>query len=127
MNTKDQKKNEKIVYVVTSGADNPEMATLPFVHANAALVMEVEAVVVLLGPAVMLARKGFIKHVFAGGLPPLQKLLDDFLAQGGRLLLCTPCIQFRQIDQSELIEEAKPIAAAAFTDEVLSANAVLNY
>ncbi|MGQ9654968.1 MAG: DsrE family protein [Thermodesulfobacteriota bacterium] len=120
-------KKEKILYVVSHGADDPERATLPFVHANGALAMDVEAVVVLLGPAVMLARKGCMNHVFAGGMPPLKKLVEEFLAQGGRLLLCTPCIQFRQIDQSELIEEAKPIAAAVFTEEVLSANAVLNY
>jgi uncharacterized protein involved in oxidation of intracellular sulfur len=122
-----QEKKEKILYVVTHGADDPERATLPFVHANGALAMEVEAVVVLMGPAVMLARKGCMNHVFAGGMPPLKKLVDDFLAQGGKLYLCTPCIQFRQIDKSELIEEAQPIAAAVFTEEVLSANAVLNY
>lgn len=123
----EETKREKIVYVVSHGADEPERAIWPFVHANAALAMEVDAVVVLLGPAVMLARKGCMNHVFAGGMPPLKKLVDQFLAQGGRLLLCTPCIQFRQIDQSELIEEAKPIAAAVFTQEILSANAVLNY
>ncbi len=123
----EQKKNEKIVYVVSHGAEDPERATIPFVHANGALAMDVEAVVILLGPAVMLARKGFANHVFAGGLPPLKKLMDDFLMQGGRLLLCTPCIQFRQIGEPELLEKAKPIAVAAFTNEVLTANAVLNY
>lgn len=123
----EETRKEKIVYVVTHGPDEPERVTLPFVHANAALAMEVEAVVVLMGPAVMLARKGCMNHIFAGGMPPLKKLLQDFLELGGRLLLCTPCIQYRQIDSSELIEEAKPIAAAVFTNEVLEANAVLNY
>ncbi len=123
----EKEKHEKIVYVVSHGADDPERAILPFMHANGALTMDVEAVVILMGSAVMLARKGFMNHVFAGGLPPLKKLMEDFLAQGGRLLLCTPCVQFRQIDKSELMEEAKMIAAAAFTEEVLSAHAVLNY
>ncbi len=127
MSTSEQPKKEKIVYVVTHGEEDPERATLPFVHANGALAMDVEAVVVLMGTAVMLARKGFVNHVFAGGLPPLKKLLEDFLSQGGRILLCTPCIQFRQIGQADLIEQARPIAAAAFTNEVLTANAVLNY
>jgi hypothetical protein len=36
-------------------------------------------------------------------------------------------MQFRQISDSERLEQAKPIAAAVFTEEVLSANAVLNY
>ena len=124
-----EEKKEKILYVVSHGADDPERAILPFMHANGALAMDVEAVVVLMGPAVMLALKEFMNHVFAGGLPPLKKLMEDFLAQGGRLLLCTPCIQFRQIGEPQLIEQAKAkaIAAAVFTEEVLSAKAVLNY
>lgn len=48
-------KREKILYVVSHGTDDSERATLPFVHANGALAMDVEAVVILLGPAVMLA------------------------------------------------------------------------
>ncbi len=122
-----QEKKEKIIYVVTHADEEPERATLPFMHANGALAMDVEAVVVLMGTAVMLARKGYANHVFAGGLPPLKKLMDDFLAQGGRILLCTPCIQYRQISQEDLLEQAQPIAAAIFTEEVLTANAVLNY
>ena len=120
-------KHEKIVYVMSHGADEAERAILPFMLANGAMVMDVEAVVILTGPAVTLALKGFANHVLVGGLPPLKKLLDEFLAQGGRLLLCTPCVQLRQIDKSDLIDEAKLIAAAVFTEEVLSANAVLNF
>ena len=49
-------KTEKIVYISTNGGENPEKATLPFVLANAALAMDVEAVVALQGPAVTLAK-----------------------------------------------------------------------
>jgi len=49
---------EKIVYILTNGAENPEKASLPFVLANAAMVMEVEAVVALQGPAIFFNQKG---------------------------------------------------------------------
>ena len=118
---------EKIVVVGTHGAEDPERATLPFVVANAALAMDVKAVVALQGVAVTLAMKGTIEHVFAAGLPPLKELMDSFLSQGGELLVCTPCIKERQIGPELLIEGSRPIAAARLVQECLEAKATLNY
>ncbi len=119
--------NEKIVYVATHGAEDPERASLPFVLANAALVMEVEAVVALQGASVFLAKKGMLEHVHSAGFSPLRELVDSFLEQGGRLLVCVPCIQERKIDVADLIDKAEPTAGGALTEEFLSANATLVY
>ena len=118
---------EKIVYIVTHGGEDPERASLPFVLANAAQVMEVEAVVALQGTAVFLATDHCLDHVFAAGLPPLRTLVDNFLEAGGRLLVCTPCIKERKIQESQLFKGAIPVAAATLTQEILSANATLVY
>jgi hypothetical protein len=48
------------------------------------------------GAGVLLAQRGIYDHVFAGGLPPLKGLLEGFLAEGGKLLVCTPCVQERE-------------------------------
>ena len=88
---------EKIVIFGTHGPEDPERASLPFVIGNAALVMEVDAVVFLQGSAVFLAKEGCYEHIFAAGLPPLKDLMDSFIEQGGTLLVCTPCIQERKI------------------------------
>jgi uncharacterized protein involved in oxidation of intracellular sulfur len=50
-----------------------------------------------------------------------------FLELGGRLLVCIPCIQERQIDESDLIENAVPTAGGNLTLEILSAKATLVY
>jgi predicted peroxiredoxin len=118
---------EKIVYIVTHAAEDPERATLPFVLATAAQAMEVEAVVALQGSAVFLAKKGYLNHVFAAGLPALKNLVDTFISEGGKIRVCVPCIRERKIDEADLIEGASPIAAAALTQEILSANATLVY
>lgn len=120
-------KKEKIVYVSTHGAEDPERASLPFVLGNAALAMDVEAVVALQGSSVFLAKRGMLEHVPATGFPPLKELVDSFLELGGRLLVCVPCIQERKIDVADLIEKATPIAGGALTEEFLSANATLVY
>lgn len=120
-------KTEKIIYISTNGGENPEKATLPFVLANAALAMDVEAVVALQGPAVTLAKGDCLRHVFAAGLPPLHELVKSFLEMGGRLMVCVPCIKERKIDEADLIEGAELMAAAKLTQEILSANATLVY
>lgn len=120
-------KAEKIVYISTNGMENPEKASLPFVLANAAMVMDVETLVVLQGPAVFLARKGCLEHVHAAGFAPLKELVEAFFDQGGRLAVCVPCIQERKIDVADLIEDAIPMAGGTLTQEILSANATLVY
>ena len=122
-----QEIQEKIVYVTTCAGENPEKASLPFVLANAAQAMEVEAVVVLQATGVFLAKKGYLDNVFAAGLAPLKELVQNFLNDGGRLLVCVPCIRERKIDESDLIEGAEPTAAAKLTMELLGANATLVY
>lgn len=119
--------NEKIVYVVTCAGENPEKATLPFVMANAALAMDVEVTVVLQGTGVFLAKKGYIDHIFAAGLPPLKDLVKNLLDAGGKILVCVPCIKERKINESDLMEGAVPVAAAVVTQELLSSKAQLVY
>lgn len=118
---------EKIVYISTNGPENPEKASLPFVLANAAMVMEVDALVALQGPAVFLAKKGILEHVHAAGFAPLKELVESFIEQGGKLGVCVPCIQEREIDEADLIEKAEPIAGGSLTEEIISANATLVY
>ena len=118
---------EKMVYIVTHAGEDPERATFPFMLATAAQAMEVEAVVALQGVSVFLAKKGYLENVVAAGLPALQDLVDNFLEAGGKLLICTPCIRERNIEESELIEGSELIAAARLNQEILSANATLVY
>lgn len=119
--------SEKITIIATHGPEDPERATFPFVMANAALVMECEAVVVLQGTSVLLAQKGIKEHVFAAGLPPLGELMDSFLNEGGRLLVCSPCVKERKIGEDLLIEGAELIAGARVIKEVTESQATLNY
>jgi predicted peroxiredoxin len=118
---------EKVVYIVTHAAEDPERATFPFMLATAAQAMEVEVVVALQGVSVFLAKKGFLEHVMAAGLPALKDLVNTYLESGGTLLVCTPCVRDRNIEESDLIEGAELIAAARLNQEILSANATLVY
>jgi len=123
----EKNKPEKIVIFATHGPEDPERASLPFVSANAALAMDVQASVVLQGTGVILATKGCYEHIFAAGLDPLEKLVKTFIEFGGKILVCMPCIEERKITPDMLVETAQPVKAGRVIQEVLEATAVLNY
>ena len=118
---------EKIVIISTTGPENQEKATLPFVVAAAALATDVKVAVILQASAVLLAKLGAAENINAPGLMPLKQLMDTFIELGGELLLCSPCIKERHIKEEELIKGSKLIAAGTVVTEVLSAKAVLTY
>jgi predicted peroxiredoxin len=119
---------EKLIIMVTHGPSDPELATLPFVMAVAAMASDVEVVVGLQGSGVELAVKGVADTVAAPGFPPLAKLLTDYRDLGGQLLLCGPCIKGRAIDpDTQLIDNASVVAAGRFVAEVTSSTNALVY
>lgn len=122
-----ESKEEKIVVIGTHGAEDPDRASLPFVVANAALAMDVKTTVILQGNAVTLAVKGAGDAVQGIGFPPLKDLMGSYFGQGGKLLLCTPCIKGRNISPETLVPEGSLIAGARVVQECLEAKATLNY
>lgn len=120
-------KKEMVIYIATHAGEDPERASLPFVLGNAALAMDIEAVVALQGTGVYLAKKGIIENIFAAGLPPLQELVSNFMELGGKLWVCSPCINERKIAQADLIEGAEIMAAAKLTQALLESSAALVY
>lgn len=120
---------EKILYIGTKAGDDPEKAAMPFVMANAALAMDIEATVCLQGNGVYLAQKGYADTMMPpGGFPPLKKLVGEFVELGGKLLVCVPCIKERHIDEAtDLVEGAQTTAAGALNVEATESKAVFVY
>lgn len=122
-----EEKTEKIVYICTKWKDDPELATLPFVIANAAQTMDVNAVVILQKDAVWLATPNGADDIHAHELPPLKDLVNNFVANGGTMLVCTPCMRAYKISADMLRPEAEAVAAARVNLEMLSASATVSY
>jgi uncharacterized protein involved in oxidation of intracellular sulfur len=122
-----EEKQEKVLYFCTHSADDPERASLPFVMANAALAMDIGAGIALQGKGVELAQKGYADKMLPTEFPPMKKLLEDFMALGGKLWVCVPCIKARNIEESDLVEGAETTAAGALNVEAIEADAVFVY
>jgi uncharacterized protein involved in oxidation of intracellular sulfur len=118
-------KQEKILYMCTYGEDRPEKAHIPFVLANAALAMDINATIVLQGDGVNIAKKGFVDTMPpGGGFPPMRELLDNFLNGGGKIWVCGPCIKNRNIPESELVDGSEITAAGSVNLEAIESDAV---
>ena len=121
-------KTEKILYITTIGPENPDKAAFPFVLANAALAMDIEATIVLQSNSVHFGKVGVAETVpAAGGLPPIKKLLDDFLELGGKMWICGPCIKSRGIEESDLVSGIEVTAAGQVNIAALAADALFVY
>ncbi|MFC1895219.1 DsrE family protein [Thermodesulfobacteriota bacterium] len=119
--------SRKLVIVATHAEENPDKATLPFVLGSAALAMGHEVVVILQTTGVYLAMKGYSDHVHASGFPPLADLMETYFEAGGELMVCSPCLQARRIEEQDLIAQARVIAGATLVAEALSGASVLSY
>lgn len=117
----------KIVIIATYAEENPDKATLPFVLGNASLAMDVEVTIILQGTGVYLALKGYPDHVHAAGFPSLPELQEALFEAGGKLMVCSPCMQARKITPEDLIPGATVIAGATLVAELLSATNVVTY
>ena len=118
---------EKLVIIATHGIREPEMATIPFVMAGAALASDVAVVMAFQADAIELLKAGAVETVLAAGFPPLAKLYADVRALGGSLLACSPCMTARGITPADLVEGAEVVAAGRLIAEVTSATTTLTY
>jgi predicted peroxiredoxin len=118
---------EKIVFVATHAGEDPERATFPLMLANAAQSMDMEAVVVLQGDGVYLAKKGYADDITFPGLTPLKQLVENYVANGGKFLTCIPCLEHRQISQADLIQGVELVKAGRLIVEMSEAKSTAVY
>ena len=70
----------KLLYIGTSGTDDPTRATFPFLMAKGAIEAGHEPGIILQGEAAPLIKESIAAQVQGIGVPPLKELLD-FLVQ----------------------------------------------
>src|SRR5215831_13777480 len=110
-----------LVVVLTRGLDH-ELSSVGFTIANGGMTAGLKVSVFLTSAAVDLVRKRAIDGTVVPPLEPLAALVKDFLARGGRLWACTPCVKARGYEQSDLIEGVE-IAGSSKIHELISGGA----
>ena len=112
--------SEKLIFNCTSGKENPERATLPFVAANIAASAGQEAIVLCTIEAVWLGTEGGTDGVASPGLPALKDLYQEFIGNGGHVWLCGACTKPRDITESQVAKGSMIVGAAKVVEEVVA-------
>jgi uncharacterized protein len=109
--------SNKFCVSITCCRNDHDKVTVGFVVANAAVGSEKETVVFLSADGVWAAVQGEAEKVSAGApFAPLKELVDKFVAAGGRILVCTPCMKKRAIDEGTLISGASAAGGATLVE-----------
>jgi predicted peroxiredoxin len=94
---------KKLFVVMTHGADH-ELSSVGWTIANGGLTSGLSVSIFLTSAGVDLARKGAVDLTEVKPLEPLKGLIDDFLARGGTLYACTPCVKARGYGEEDLLD-----------------------
>jgi predicted peroxiredoxin len=119
-------KNRELVVLVTHGIDS-EMSSAAFTIANGGMTAGLKVSIFLTSAGVDLARKRALDLTHVQPMEPLAALVKDFLARGGTLWACTPCVKSRGYTQEDLIEGTVITGASAMHGKILEGAATLSF
>ena len=116
---------QKMLYVVTSGPDRAEQLYAPFVLAQTAVAMGLEATVYFVIKGVMAVKKGEAEKIKMGSFPKLSEVMDGAVKAGVKVMVCEQSCQLLGIAKGDFVEWAKIVGAATLNDLTLDADGVL--
>ncbi len=113
---------------LTNAHSNPDNATVGLVVANAAIGCDKETTLFLSCDGAWLAKRGEAEKIVLGSpFVPAKELLDKFVAAGGKILVCAPCMKKRDITEADLIEGAAPAGGATLVEILADGAACVSY
>lgn len=120
--------NNSFCVSIINSHKNPDTATVGFVVANAALGSEKDTTIFLSTDGVWAAAKGEAEKINIGEpFKPLKELVNSFVENGGRILVCTPCLKARGITEDMLIDGATPAGGAVLVELLSEGTPCITY
>jgi len=116
---------KKILYVQTSGVDQPERAYTPFILGTTAAMMNIEATVYFVIKGITLVKKGEAEKIKLGSFPPLRDVMNQATKAGVKLVVCEQSCNLLGIPRGDFVPEANIVGAATLNDLALTADGVL--
>ncbi len=117
----------KLLINCTHGRDDAERAVLPFVVGNVAASADQEVVVLLTIEGVWNATKGYADNIRKEGFQPLRDVMQAFVSNGGQIWACGACAKPRGITDTDMVEGAKIVTAAAAVEFLTSGASSLSF
>ena len=117
----------KLFINLTTAKENPDKTTVAFVVANAGIAAGQEVVIFLNIEAVRLAVPGYVDDITSPGFKPLPELLDFFVENGGKIWVCPPCFDARDLGRDNMISGTTFAGGAAVVEFLAQGAASISY
>jgi len=118
---------KKLVILITRGLDD-ERSSVAWSIANAGIASEMEVTVFLAASGVDWVRKGAADVARLNPVdPPIKDMIQNVMAEGGRVLVCPPCAKVRGYAADNLIDGVTVAGAPAMLEVVKQGAATLSF
>ncbi|HJV60969.1 MAG TPA: DsrE family protein [Albitalea sp.] len=116
--------NRELVVVLTRGTDH-ELSSVAFTIACGGITSGLKVYAFLTSSAVDLVRRRAADLTHVPPLDPLKALMTDFVARGGTIWACPPCVKARGYTQEDFIEGVAIVGASAMHERLKAGAATL--
>ena len=111
---------------MTHGADH-ELSSVGFTIACGGLTAGLKVCAFLTSAAVDLVRRRAIDLTQVAPLDPLKTLVEDFMARGGAVIACPPCVKARGYLPEDFIDGVTVQGASAIHERLKAGAASLSF
>ena len=116
----------ELVVLMTRGTDH-ELSSVAFTIACGAITSGMKVYAFLTSASVDLVRRRGTDLTHVPPMDPLKTLITDFIARGGTVWACPPCVKARGYTQEDLIDGVTIAGASAMLDRLKAGAASLSF
>ncbi len=117
---------KELVVLMTRGADH-ELSSVAFTIACGGITAGMKVYAFLTSAAVDLVRRRSVEMTQVSPLDPLKTLMEDFIARGGTVWACPPCVKSRGYVQEDFIEGVAVVGASAMHERIKAGASTLSF
>jgi predicted peroxiredoxin len=119
--------NNKVVINLTTGPEDAERATVAFLVGRTALQQGKQVKMLVTKEAVRLAVSGVAETVSFDGYPPFSRVFQEFADGGGELFVCPLGFKTKELDEQELVPNARIAGATPLWEWIGEGATVFSY
>lgn len=115
-----------LLITLTAHERDANNVTIAFTIGTKALEKGYSVEILLLSDAVHLAAKGYADKIDIGPpFQPIKEILPAFLQSGGKIKVCSSCMEHNGVKRENVIEGIEVITADDVVDAIMTANKTL--
>ncbi len=118
--------SRELVVLLTHGTDH-ELSSVAFTIACGGITSGLKVYAFLTSASVDLVRRRAVDMTHVPPLDPLNALMADFMARGGTIWACPPCVTARGYTQEDLIDGVVIMGASAMHERLKAGAASLSF